>query len=485
MRRDKKPYSVLVIEDNTGDFTIVDDFLREQILNPFIIQAKNYKQALSILSESDIVFDIILLDLSLPDKNGQNLISEMLRIVPLYPIIVLTGYTDIEFSIKSISQGIYDYLLKDDLNSITLYKSIVYAIERCKTITELKKSEKRASDLFNLSPQPMWIFDQETYRFIKVNKSAVDHYGFSKEEFINMTIMDIRPDDEILKTKEVIEVLKIKADDIFKGKAIHRKKSGELIEVELFSNPIIINDQHFRSVIAIDVTEKNIYEKKIMKAIIKTQEDERYEIGGELHDNVCQIMAMSQISLGMLKEYIAPEKMTLLDQSRAHLKLALDEIRNLSHRLAPAFFSESTLEEAFIRLFNTFNMEDKFEILLNFDGAVKSYPISLEIQINLYRILQEQLRNIQKYSKAALIEVDVLIYNNKLKMRVSDDGVGFNVNTIKDGIGLANMKRRTELFSGNFELESSPGNGCVIIIDIPLQESGNSAYNSNLNLTPK
>jgi len=256
MTKDKKPYSILVIEDNSGDFTIVDDFLREQILNPFIIQAKNYKQALSILSESDVVFDIILLDLSLPDKNGQNLISEMLRIVPLYPIVVLTGYTDIDFSIKSISLGIFDYLLKDDLNSITLYKSIVYAIERSKTIAELKKSEKRASDLFNLSPQPMWIFDQKTYRFIQVNKSAVDHYGFSNEEFLSMTIMDIRPEDEILKTKEVIEVVKTKADEIFKGKFMHRKKSGELIEVELFSSPIMINDKHFRSVIAIDVTEK-------------------------------------------------------------------------------------------------------------------------------------------------------------------------------------------------------------------------------------
>ena len=99
--------------------------------------------------------------------------------------------------------------------------------------------------------------------------------------------------------------------------------------------------------------------------------------------------------------------------------------------------------------------------MLHFDDAVKKYPISLEIQLNLYRILQEQLRNILKYANATLIEVDVLIHNNNLKMRISDNGIGFNVDTVKGGIGLANMKRRAELFSGKFEIDSSPGNGCI------------------------
>jgi len=216
---------------------------------------------------------------------------------------------------------------------------------------------------------------------------------------------------------------------------------------------------------------KNLYEKKIMKAIIKTQEDERYEIGGELHDNVCQVLAVSQLSLGMLKDSIEPSKMPLFDQCRNYLSLVLVEIRNLSHRLAPAFFDDSGLEEAINKLFETFNFAEKFEIRHYFDEKINSHEINLEIQLNLYRILQEQLRNIQKYSKASVIEFDVLINNNKLKMRVSDNGIGFNVNTAKDGIGLANMKRRTELFSGKFAIESSPGNGCSISVEIPLQET--------------
>ena len=259
-------------------------------------------------------------------------------------------------------------------------------------------------------------------------------------------------------------------DKIFKRTFRHRKKSGEIIEVEIFSTPITIKDKTFLSVIAIDVTEKNLYEHKIIKAIIKTQEDERYEIGGELHDNVCQILAASQLFLGMLKDSLAPSKIQLFNRCRENIALASDEIRNLSHRLAPAFFDNSTMEEAFRRLFNTFNISEKLEIVMHFDDAVKKYPISFEIQLNFYRILQEQLRNILKYANATLIDVDVLIYKNTLKMSISDNGIGFNVEQAKGGIGLANMRRRAELFSGKFEIDSSPGNGCIIVIGIPLQE---------------
>ena len=84
--------------------------------------------------------------------------------------------------------------------------------------------------------------------------------------------------------------------------------------------------------------------------------------------------------------------------------------------------------------------------------------------------MQEQLRNIIKYAKGSTIDVDVLIHNNKLKMRIADNGIGFEVTEVKSGIGLANMKRRAELFSGKIQVDSSPGNGCEIVISIPLNE---------------
>jgi len=467
---DKKYFNFLVVEDNPGDFTLVEEFLREEFPNPTIIHAANFKLAAQILQSEENVFDLILLDLTLPDSSGQSLITEMLQIASC-PIIILTGYADVDFSINSISQGILDYLLKDDLNATMLYKSINYAIERKKTNTELRESEKRYSDLFNASPQPMWVFDIVTLLFIQVNHAATSHYGYSEEEFLSMTILDIRPPGEKLKPIEIIDRVMSEKEDNHKGSFRHRKKSGELIEVEIYSNPIVVNNRKYRSVIAIDVTEKKSFDHAITKAIIKTQEDERYEIGGELHDNVCQILVSSRITLGMLKDSLPPSSMLWFDQSEKNIVLALDEIRNLSHRLAPAFFDETTLEEAFKKLFSTFNIAAKYEIFLQFDEAVKKTPISLEIELNLYRILQEQLRNILNHARATSIAVSVTVIDEILHMKVTDNGVGFDAKKVKNGIGLANMRRRAELFSGNFEIASLVGDGCTITVDIPLTGS--------------
>lgn len=222
-------------------------------------------------------------------------------------------------------------------------------------------------------------------------------------------------------------------------------------------------------VIITDVTEKNRVDQQITKAIIKTQENERYEIGAELHDNICQILASTHISLGVLSKSVDNRGLELFNQCRNYISLATQEIRNLSHRLAPAFFNDSTLEEAFNILLKNINIENKYEISVYFDPSIQKLNINHDLQLNLYRILQEQLRNILKYAKCKRIEIDLIQHNNYLKMRVSDDGIGFDVHAVKGGIGISNMRRRTELFEGKFELLSSPGEGCQLIISIPLK----------------
>jgi len=241
--------------------------------------------------------------------------------------------------------------------------------------------------------------------------------------------------------------------------------------MDIYSNPILINDKLYRSVVAIDVTEKILHGYKITRAIIKTQEDERYEIGAELHDNVCQILASSLMSFRLLKDSLDSGNIELFNKSQEYILLATEEIRNLSHRLAPAFFDDSTLEEAFQRLMRDFNPENKFEITLYFDKTVIKAKISMDLQLNLYRILQEQLSNILKHAEATRINVDVIIHKQKLKMQVTDNGKGFNVNTVKNGIGISNMKRRAELFFGRMEVNSSEGKGCEMTVEIPLNEN--------------
>jgi PAS domain S-box-containing protein len=460
---------ILVIEDNIGDFILIKDYVEEQVEFPKIINAKSYSEAINFLKDDACFFDVVLLDLTLPDKGGESLITDIISFCPNTPVIILTGYANVEFSLKSLALKATDYLLKDDINSSSLYKSIKYNIERKKTNLKLEESETRYSNLFQLSPQPMWILDIETLSFIQVNDAAINQYGYSEVEFLQLQLPDILCNkydftDYGNKYKHFIN-----NPNVYKGRFKHKKKSKETIEVDIYSALITINNKQCESAIAIDVTEKIMTELKITKAIIKTQEDERYEIGTELHDNVCQILASSQLSLEMLKDYVPQESTIWLNKSREFINLALEEIRSISHRLAPSFFDFTTIEETFKELLDTFNIEKKYEIKFNIDFSKMQGHINSDMQLNLYRILQEQLRNISKYANAKKITIESSLNKSEFKMQIIDDGIGFDFLSTKKGIGLANIRRRAELFSGRMDVESSIGNGCKLIITIPLQ----------------
>ena len=463
------PLRILIIEDNPGDFLLIRDYLEEQINFLDLLHAKRFSEAKNILSNKETVFDVILLDLSLPDNSGEQLINDIMSINNGAPVIVLTGFSDVEFGIKSLSLKASDYLVKDDINPLSLFKSIKYNIERKKTNLLLEESEKKYSNLFQLSPQPMWIFDTDKFNFIQVNKAAADHYGYSEEEFLKMNLADIvvndREDPDIIKTAKNIS----SSSNISKGRYTHKKKSGEEILVEIYASKIQINDKDYESVIAIDVTEKVRMEHKITKAIIKTQEDERYEIGSELHDNVCQILASSQLSLEMLKDNLPPNAEQWFNKSKQFINLALEEIRNISHKLAPAFFDYTTIEDTFQELLNDVNINSKYKIKLNIEEEVLNHKINSELQLNLYRILQEQLRNIIKYANADRIDIELSMEKEQLLFNISDNGIGFHYEEVKKGIGLSNIKRRAELFFGKMEIDSAPGKGCKMTISIPLK----------------
>ena len=167
----KGDYTILVIEDNPGDFALVEEFLLDQIEAPLISHVPNYKGAKAILSEHDVPFDIILLDLSLPDKTGISLIQDIVEISLSTPVIVLTGYADFAFGVKSLSLGVSDYILKDELTPLNLYKSIVYSSERKKIIAELEISEKRAR---SFAKQMSNILEEERAR---IAREIHDEFG--------------------------------------------------------------------------------------------------------------------------------------------------------------------------------------------------------------------------------------------------------------------------------------------------------------------
>jgi len=256
-------YRVLVIEDSPGDFMLVQDYLDESILNTELIHAKTFKQAKQILEQTKERIDIILLDLSLPDVSRAELIEKMKHISLKIPTIVLTGYSDFNFATKSLSLGISDYLIKENINSTILYKSILYNTERFKFVKNLQDSEKRYSDLFHLSPIPKLVQDLSTNIFLDVNEAAIHHYGYSLVEFLNMTM-----DDIVMSTSDEINIshtekISPTGDMYDQNVERHRKKNGETILVEVKSSVLNFRGRSARLTLANDITDKFMHIKTI------------------------------------------------------------------------------------------------------------------------------------------------------------------------------------------------------------------------------
>ena len=333
---------------------------------------------------------------------------------------------------------------------------------------ELLASENKYKALFDLSPLPEYFVDTTTLEFVEVNPAAVKKYGFSRAEFLKMTIYDLRKLEGDEKERFHSFTSFTKGDSAYEEKTTHYKRNGQAIDVELRFKSIELVNRKMLLVIAIDVTKKEKREREINQAILKAQENERQEIGTELHDNICQILASSQLLLDFAKRSGSLESNKLIDRSKKNIALALNEIRNLSHRMAPIFLEISSFEGAINDLLLNMNPDDRYEIQFEFDQKITSELVSSDIQLNLYRILQEQLKNIVKYANASSIKVGLSLDNHVIGMYIIDNGVGFDIDKVKKGIGLVNIQRRAELFCGKFSIDTSPGKGCRLFIELPV-----------------
>lgn len=468
---DLKEYTILLIEDNAGDRLLIEDYLEDNLSRLNLINKESFQDALSTLEDPTLQLDVILLDLSLPDKTGEELLISIINRAKNTPIIVLTGYTNFEFGLHSLSLGISDYLLKDEITASSLYKSIIYSIERKRIISQLRESENRYANLFRLSPEPMLVFCLETHTIKQANDAALKGFDLVEETLHDVSIFDLISKEEqgLLKT----EINRFIHDEIISTTRRYNFQLGnnELLLVDTYSGVIELAGKKYGLMIAIDVTDKVLFDNKLTKSIIQAQEEERIEIGSELHDNVCQILASSNIRLSMLSEFIDKEGLEHFSQSKNMINLALNEIRNLSHRLAPVFYELSSFNELVDNLLNDFNFSNEIAITSKIENDINYQSLQKDLQLNLFRILQEQLRNIHKYAQAKSLSIEMKKRNNQLILIITDDGIGFDVTTVRKGIGLANIQRRVEMFSGAFKMTSAPGEGCRLEIIIPIESN--------------
>ena len=212
------------------------------------------------------------------------------------------------------------------------------------------------------------------------------------------------------------------------------------------------------------ILEQKIQEqKKIARAIITGQEKERNYIGQELHDNVCQILVGAKLHMGMtaVKESVLKN---LIKYPMELIDTSIEEIRVLSHKLVTPV-KNIDLEELVRELLYNVSISTTLKITFKYD--LPSQAIDDDLKLNIYRILQEQVSNVIKHSGATSLSIVIEAMKKYISLVVIDNGAGFDPEKKTGGIGLANILHRVETFNGTILINSRPGEGTEINIEIP------------------
>lgn len=335
MKRDNRPIHVLLIEDNPGDALLVEEYISEVFENFTVTLAETFREANKLL-ESESEFDSILLDLSLPDAEGMDLIDEMLARSGSVPLVILTGYTNLEFSMKSLSKGVSDYLLKDELSPTLLHKSILYSIERSVFSGKLKESEKDYRDLFELSPLPMLLYDLDSLELLNVNKAFIDHYGYSKKDIISLKFIDLFPKTDQEEFDAEIKKLK-KTGGQNNGIFTHIKKNGDRIKVHIESNSINYEGRNARILLANDVTARLIEEErlKLLESVITNTKESVVILEAEPSDlpnrKILYVNEAFTETTGYRKEEVLNKPLNFLYGEKTDLNIVRDVIQKMQN----------------------------------------------------------------------------------------------------------------------------------------------------------
>ncbi|HVG17239.1 MAG TPA: sensor histidine kinase, partial [Chitinophagaceae bacterium] len=207
----------------------------------------------------------------------------------------------------------------------------------------------------------------------------------------------------------------------------------------------------------------------INQATVDSQEQERGEIGKELHDNVNQVLTTTKLylELALANEDLVHE---LIKKSSKNISTVINEIRQLSRSLMDPSLGDLGIIDSINDLIGNINLTRKVHITLDIAEEIEDL-LNKAQKLTMFRIIQESLNNVIKHAKAKSVSIQITHQNNIAELIVADDGAGFIQESTRKGAGLKNITNRVYLINGTFFLDSEPDKGCRIKINFPINNS--------------
>ena len=213
--------------------------------------------------------------------------------------------------------------------------------------------------------------------------------------------------------------------------------------------------------------------QQLSSKLLLSLEDERARIAREMHDDWTQRLAVLGIDAANLEDQVGDPKATLplVQAMRKQLVSLADDVHALSRQLHPSIINDLGLEEALRSECASFTRREAITVNYRAESVPSNVPNN--VALCLYRVAQESLRNLAKHAAVSEASMELIGAGSKLVLRVSDQGVGFDSESphATPGIGLASIAERVNLVRGKLTIDSAPGCGTTIEVQVPLERA--------------
>lgn len=376
------------------------------------------------------------------------------------------------------------YIIRDDEGKAVKVIGATQDITAKKTIVEeLRKSNERYNNMVRATNELIWEWDIRANLIYRSEDGVKKMYGLGNDNAIIKVeewIERIHPNDRHRIQKIAGALDNASHHQTFEAEYRFKKGDGEYIFIH--NRGILLKDENNKPLRMIgaaqDISERKRLEKELLQrqlehtkainqATVDSQEQERGEIGKELHDNVNQVLTTTKLylELALANENLARE---LIKKSSKNISGVITEIRQLSRSLMDPSLGDLGIVDSINDLIENINLTQKIYVTLQIDEDIENY-LNKAQKLTLFRIIQESLNNVMKHAKAKYVSIRISHQNGFAELEVADDGIGFVEESTKKGAGIKNITNRVYLINGKLCIDSKPGKGCHIKISFPIK----------------
>jgi len=436
-----------------------------------IYLAETVEQAYRILKEHDI--KVVIAEQFQREKSGTLIFKDIAELFPRAERILLTGSIDNQVFIDAINVGrIFHYVSRpfqsDNFKSIidkaiekhNLQKQndiLILGLKQSNKeleylLTRLKVEEEKFRDIFNSTQDPILIV-KKSGEVLEANMLAQKTFGIRDIDMGKLSFVGLIHNDFNKRTLRFLMMLQLSESALFES--LIRINDGSFKSFEMNGHAIHFQGTDALLLIMRDLTERKETEKKVLQAIIQTEESERRRFAQELHDGIGPLLSTAKLYLQwILKPNAKIDTEVALHKIEETLEETIASVREVSNNLSPNTLVNFGLEAAIKTILERINEISDISCKLNVD-IDQRLPFDLEATI--FRIVGESINNSIKHARARNINIQINKTDSVVYVNYQDDGVGFDVESVmkaSKGNGLSNMKSRVVSMGGEIELVS-------------------------------